>query len=292
MTAPWIISALLAAALMMGPVQAEQVRLRRDIAGDGASRLVLDLRVGAASLKMTSHKGAPMVRVDILHSERSAPKISFTKSGTDGRLTISSGQGDGEGFSILGNRQGSAIKDSWTISISRDQPCILDVEFGLGSGQAEFGGLNIEELKFATGLSEVELSFATACAGQARLVELVTGLGSMEVRGLSNVRMSKLQFAGGLGSAVLEFSGQYRQNLEVQLDVGMGSLDLRVPENIGVKIRHDDNFLSSHEFDRLERTSSNTWFSSNWREGPGNLSFQLSVGMGSVDLEWIDGKAR
>jgi hypothetical protein len=207
-------------------------------------------------------------------------------------LNISSGQGEGQGFSILGSRKGGTFKDTWTISLSRDLPCNLDVEFGLGSGQADFGGLNIEELKFATGLSEVELNFSTPCQGEARNVELATGLGSMEVRGLSNLRMKRFQFAGGLGSAVLEFSGQYRQSLDVTLDVGMGSLDLRVPENIGVKIRHDDNFLSSHEFDRLERTSSDTWFSSNWREGPGNLSLQLSVGMGSVDLEWIPVKGR
>lgn len=283
----WIPGLALAACLALSPAHAEQKRLRKDIPSEGVKRLVLDLQVGAAELKLTSHKGPPLVRLDILHDAADAPRINFSKAGGDGNLGIRSNHQEGGGFSILGKQKNQAIKDNWTVSLSRDLPCVVHVEFGLGSGRADFGGLNLEELRFATGLSDVELVFSTPCVGQAKLVELVTGLGSMEVRGLTNLKMSSMKFAGGLGSAVLDFSGSYRQNVEVSLDVGMGSLDLRIPENIGVKIRHDDNFLSSHEFDRLERTSNNTWYSKNWREGPGNLSFQMSVGMGSVDLEWI-----
>jgi hypothetical protein len=292
MRSTWILGALLAAGLAVMTIAAEQARLRRDIPAEGVRRLTMELQVGAAELKLASHKGPPLVRLDIGHSAGQAPRIDFSKNGGEGHLSVRSSHEDGAGFSILGGRKNQPLKDAWAISISRDQPCVLDVEFGLGSGSADFGGLNLEELKFATGLSDVELNFSLPCAGTARRVELATGLGSMEVRGLSNLRMGQLQFAGGLGSAVLDFSGAFRQNLEVALDVGMGSLDLKVPENMGVKIRHDDNFLSSHEFDRLERTSSDTWYSTNWRDGPGNLSFQLSVGMGSVDLEWIGGKKK
>jgi len=278
--------------LLAGGARAEQVRLRKDFTAAGEKRLVINLEVGAATMKLGSHAGAPLVRVDILHGAGMAPQLNYKRTGADGRLTITSKQDDSKGFSILGSGKKGLVKDAWTVSISRDLPCVLDVGFGLGSGTADFGGLTIEELTFATGLSEVELSFSSPCPGTARKVELATGLGSMEVKGLSNLRMNALTFAGGMGSAMLDFSGKYRQNLNVVLDVGMGSLSLRVPEALGVKIRHDDNFLSSHEFDRLERSSNNTWFSSNWREGPGNLSFELSVGMGSVDLEWLSEKGR
>ncbi len=283
----WISGLVLAACLALSPAHAEQKRLVKDIAADGAKRLVLDLQVGAAELNLTSHKGPPLVRMNILYMAPDAPKINYSRSGGDGNLSVRSNNEDGNGFSILGKQKNQAVKNNWSISLSRDLPCVIHVEFGLGSGSADFGGLNIEELKFATGLSDVELNFSSPCAGQARVVELVTGLGSMEVRGLSNLKMGSMIFAGGLGSAMLEFGGAFRQYVNVSLDVGMGSLDLRIPENMGVKIRHDDNFLSSHEFDRLQRTSNNTWYSKNWREGPGNLSFQMSVGMGSVDLEWI-----
>lgn len=291
MNTRWILFPLLLGLLTVQS-RAEQSRLHKEIPSQGEKRLVVNLEVGAATMKLGSHAGAPLVRVDILHAAGKAPLISYKHNGTEGRLTITSKQDDQKGFSILGSGKKGVAKDAWTISISRDLPCVLDVGFGLGSGTADFGGLNIEELTFATGLSEVELNFSIPCQGTARKVELATGLGSMEVKGLSNLKMNALSFAGGMGSALLDFSGKYRQNLNVELDVGMGSLSLKVPESMGVKVRHDDNFLSSHEFDRLERSSNNTWYSSNWREVPGNLSFELSVGMGSVDLEWIAEKRK
>lgn len=290
MNTRWLLFPLLLCFLAL-QAPAQQSRLRKDIPSQGEKRLVVNLEVGAATMKLGSHAGPPLVKVDILHTPGKAPQISYKHSGADGRLTITSKQDDQKGFSILGGKK-VVSKDAWTLSISRDLPCVLDVGFGLGSGTADFGGLNIEELTFATGLSEVELNFSMPCQGTARKVELATGLGSMEVKGLSNLKMSALSFAGGMGSALLEFSGKYRQNLNVELDVGMGSLSLKVPESMGVKVRHDDNFLSSHEFDRLERSSNNTWYSGNWREVPGNLSFELSVGMGSVDLEWIPDKRK
>lgn len=292
MTWNWIPALALAACLAWQPAGAETKRLVKEISADGVKRLLLDVQVGAAELRMASHKGPPLARLDITHQASDAPRIQFSRNGGDGNLSVRSNNEEGGGFSILGKQKGQVAKDQWVLSISRDVPCVVHVEFGLGSGTAEFGGLALEELEFATGLSDVELSFSTPCVGTARKVELVTGLGSMEVRGLSNLKMGSLSFAGGLGSALLDFSGSFRQNLDVKLDVGMGSLDLRVPENVGVKIRHSDNFLSSHEFDRLERTSTDTWYSKNWRQGPGNLSFQLSVGMGSVDLEWIAKKGK
>jgi len=272
-------------------VQAEEdapAHLERSIAADGARRLNLEVLVGAAQLEMSTHAGAPLVRLAIDYTGDRDPVIEYAVADGVGELKVRNSRDDGVGFSILGRRRDDPLQDRWTISLSRDLPVAIKVEFGLGSGKADFGGLELEELSFATGLSDVELDFSQPCRGTLRRAELSTGLGSMEVRGLCNASIEKLEFAGGLGSALLDFGGRFRRDTEVELDVGMGSLLLRVPEDVGVKIRHSDSFLSNHEFDRLERTSSDTWYSDNWRAGKGNLFFQLSVGMGSVELEWAE----
>jgi hypothetical protein len=267
---------------------ARMVHVEREIAAAGATSLQLEVLVGAAKLEMFSHDGGPLVKLEIDYSGDREPQIDYQVQDGRGTLKVSNNQQEeGAGFSILGRHREDPLRDRWMLSLSRSLPIDIRVEFGLGSGRADFGGLELNSLSFATGLSDVELMFSEPCKGQLRHAELATGLGSMEVRGLSNARIGKLEFAGGLGSALLDFSGRYRQETPAELDVGMGSLLLRVPEDMGVKIRHSDSFLSNHEFDRLKRTSSDTWFSENWREGPGNLSVQLSVGMGSVRLEWI-----
>lgn len=262
--------------------------LEKAVTADGARALNLEVLVGSAQLDMRTHSGAPMVSLEIDYSGEREPVIEYAVTGDRGELKVRNSREQGVGFTILGRHRDEAQLDHWTISLSRDLPVAVKVEFGLGAGHADFGGLELESLSFATGLSDVELDFSEPCKGRVSSAELATGLGSMEVRGLSNARIEKLEFAGGLGSALLDFEGRYRQEVPVDLDVGMGSLLLRVPEDMGVKIRHSDSFLSNHEFDRLEKASSDTWYSTNWREGEGNLYFKLSVGMGSVELEWIE----
>jgi hypothetical protein len=266
--------------------------LREDVPLKGATRLDLELKVGAADLELLAHDGEPLVRYEILlMDDASAPSIDLDRKNGEVRLVLRSDSDKGFSFSIFDSNDGQdAIRSAWKVSISRDVPVDLLVEFGLGSGKAEFGGLKLEELSFATGLSDVELSFAKPTRIETRSIELASGLGSMEVRGLGNLMADNFSFAGGLGSALLDFQGELKRNMNVELDVGMGSISLRVPEGAGVKIRHEDSFLSNHEFDRLERTSSDTWYSADWQEGDHNIFFQMSVGMGSVDLEWIESR--
>ncbi len=270
---------------------AEVKRVEREIPLHGLDSASIELHLGAAQLDIRTHDGEPLVsmQLDVVVTDANGedwePTIHFSTSSRVGHLILSSGEDDEEGYSILGSRKN---KDHWVLSFSRSLPIDLDVAYGLGPGQVELGGMQLHHLSFATGLSEVAISFDTPCQGEMDEMELATGLGSMEVRGLANVWMKQLSFVGGLGSATLAFDGHYRTNVDVSLDVGMGSLALKVPEDVGVKMRHDDSFLSNHDFTRLERISEDTWYSDNWQAGPGNLDFDLSVGMGSVELNWVE----
>jgi hypothetical protein len=248
------------------------------------TQLKVDIQIGAAEMGIASHRGEPLVKILIHYDKETTPNIEFSENGKNGKLLIENNGSGGKGFTVFGNTD----LELWEISLSRELEIDLNVEFGLGAGHADFGGMNLSELAFATGLSDVELLFSEPCRGTVESVAFFTGLGSMEVRGLSNIQFEKLEFAGGLGSALLNFDGDIRKSSLIDLDVGMGSLVLEIPENYGVKIRHNDSFLANHEFDRLERVSEDTWYSEKWREGEGNLSFALSIGMGSAELVWVN----
>jgi hypothetical protein len=252
----------------------------------------VEIQLGAANINLSSHSGTPLAIIEIQMEGDETPDPQILLSIKDGvpTLHMSNEEDSGGGLSIVKGRHGKIVEESWTISLSQDLPLMLDIEFGLGSGVVDFGGMHLEGSTFATGLSDVELDFSAPLQGEVQTLDLATGLGSMEVRNLMNARIKNLEFAGGLGAATLDFSGSYRFDCNLDLNIGMGSLELWVPEDMGVKVRHSDSFLSTHEFARLEQISDDTWYSSNWRDLPGNLDIELSVGMGSVTLEWIEPK--
>lgn len=262
-------------------------RFHESVARQGATRADVSIEVGAAELSLVAADLASLAELDITHVAERAPRLKYTVSGGEGvcRISNSSDQ-EGNTWNLFGDSK-QQEEDRWNLKLCRDLPMDLQVNFGMGSGEVDLGGMTLDNLEFTTGLSDVVLDFTRACKGGLKHAELATGLGKMEVHGLGNAPFRDLEFSGGLGSAVLDFSGSLRRDMTVTLDVGMGSLTLRIPKSFGIKVRHEDNLFSKSEFAGLEQVGENTWYSENWQDAKGNLTLILSVGMGSVKLERI-----
>ncbi|MCA9782958.1 MAG: hypothetical protein KDC10_05250 [Calditrichaeota bacterium] len=266
---------------------APDVTFKESVAKENAHKAVISIEVGAAQLHLMAADQSTLAELEILHNGERTPRVSYRVEDGIGTCEINNSNGDsGNSWNLFGNRNVND-EDQWTVSLCRDLPIDLQVNFGMGSGDVDLGGMDLSHLEFMTGLSDVVLDFSKPCKGSLENAELATGLGKMEVRSLGNAPFGTLDFSGGLGSAVLDFSGKLRRDMTVNLDVGMGSLTLRIPEDFGIKVRHEDNFFSKSEFSGLEKVSEDTWYSDNWQEAKGNLTFVLSVGMGSVKLERI-----
>jgi hypothetical protein len=60
-------------------------------------------------------------------------------------------------------------------------------------------------------------------AGQATLV-------------LGGLSLTRLHVEGGVGAATLDLSGAWKQNLDAYIKSGIGSLTLRLPTSVGVRV--------------------------------------------------------
>jgi hypothetical protein len=76
----------------------------------------------------------------------------------------------------------------------------------------------------------------------------------------------------------------------VDIVVVLGSLTILLPENIGVRIRKEDSFLSSFSIDEdeFQEVESNVYESENFGKTEGELIFDIEIGLGSVKIEYID----
>jgi ferredoxin len=57
-----------------------------------------------------------------------------------------------------------------------------------------------------------------------------------------------MKFEGGVGSYILDFSGSLENEVEVDIKVGLGSITISIPDDIGVKIFYEESFISSIDF--------------------------------------------
>ena len=72
--------------------------------------------------------------------------------------------------------------------------------------------------------------------------------------------------------------------MDINVDVGLGSLDMVLPDKANIKIYVDASFLSSVDIYGLKKKKDKLWVSPNWESNYPTISMDVNVGMGSVDI--------
>ena len=68
-------------------------------------------------------------------------------------------------------------------------------------------------------------------------------------------------------------------------------MDIYIPRNLPVRIDAEDNFLASVDFDNPDRRGQmedDYYESDNYRDSDYGLSLEIDIGLGSVNLIWVD----
>jgi hypothetical protein len=130
------------------------------------------------------------------------------------------------------------------------------------------------------------VSFTQPNRVAARRVKLEAGAAELHVNGLGNTRAQRFEFSGGMGETTLDFGGAWASSATAQVEMGVGSLRLRLPRSLGVKITKD-SFLASFSPSGMVRRG-DAWYSRGYDQARYRLDLSISAAMGSIDVEWID----
>jgi hypothetical protein len=167
-------------------------------------------------------------------------------------------------------------------------PLEVDFECGLGNADLNLGDLKVADLSIENGLGETTLDFSTPNRTDLRRISVENGLGELVARNLSNSRAEKLKFDCGLGSAIIDFRGETMQDMDVDVNVGLGSITLKIPEGYNVIMEADESFLSSIDTHGLTSEGRGYYRSRDYRPSQPTLHITASVGLGSIDINWVD----
>jgi len=88
----------------------------------------------------------------------------------------------------------------------------------------------------------------------------------------------------GLGDANIDLTGSFFQDADVDINVGLGSLNLVLPKNANVKLSVDHSFLASVDVNDLLKKGENAYESIDWDHNLPKIDIEISVGLGDVDV--------
>jgi hypothetical protein len=171
------------------------------------------------------------------------------------------------------------------LTLGRDVPMDLDLEFGAVRAEVDLGGLQMTELKVTTGASESRIDISEPNPVGMGSAQFEVGAADFHVRNLGNLNAERISVDAGVGNIVLEFRGQWQRDALVSVDMGLGALTLRFPEGLGVRVERD-TFLTSFDSEGL-RKEGDSYYSVDWEEAEHRVTVSVDAAFGSIDVVWV-----
>lgn len=246
----------------------------------GTGPVEVEVEYGAGKLRVERIDSPTLLyRMELRYDEeRTTPVAEFDTASR--RLRLGSKHRDDGSRRV---REGSTAR----IALSDRTPLDLGLHFGAGEAEMDLGGLRIRSLDLETGASQTTIRFGAPNPIRAEHVELQAGAAELRVIGLGNLRAERLDFQGGVGSTTLDFSGSWGANASATVKMGVGSVVLRFPRSLGVRINRS-SFLTSFDAEGLVRRDG-SYFSENWDRATRQLTVDVEAAFGAIEVEWIDG---
>ena len=165
-------------------------------------------------------------------------------------------------------------------------PLRLHITTGVGDARLSLSGLQLSGLDFDTGVGSAKISTYEPNSVICDHIRLKSGVGSLDAVGLANLNFKELEFDGGVGGANLDLSGEWKQNADIRIQVGVGGVNLAVPREIGVRVEAVKHFLGGVQLEGFSQRDSYS-YSKNYDTAAIRITVQVTTGIGGLKITWI-----
>lgn len=269
-----------AAALVMMPAGAEAqswrtVTMSRQL--EDYDDLRVDVRYGAGVFSIRSTDEGLLYRMNLKYDEdRFEPVADFS--------------GDRLELGVETRRRGLDIDTDEAgelrLELARGVPMDLDLEFGAVKADLDLGGLALTDLDLSTGASESVIDVSEPNPSRMETASFEVGAADFTMRNLGNLNAATILVDAGVGSLKLGLDGRWQRDARIGIDMGLGSLELRVPEGLGIRLRKD-SFLTSLDSEGLVKRG-DVYESLDYDSAERRVVIDLDAAFGSVSVVWIN----
>lgn len=172
------------------------------------------------------------------------------------------------------------------LALSRDVAMELDMDFGAVRADIDLGGIPLTRLEIATGASQTVIDISEPNPETMSRASIDVGAADFTVRNLGNLNTQVIEIDAGLGEIDLGFTGDWQQDARVSVDMGIGSLVLRFPRGLGIRLV-TDTFLVSLDSEGLVKRG-DAYYSLDYDEAEYQITVDIDAAFGSIRVTWVD----
>lgn len=250
------------------------------VALDGAESASVEVLFGAGELDIVATDSDDLFVGNFVYNvEDWEPEVSYS----DGKLRIQQGGGE----DAWGWPDGSSSpRNEWTLEFSPQIPLDMDIKAGAGEGDLDLTGLQLEQLYADMGAGDFAVRFGEPSETKMDRLTLNAGAGRIDVDSIGNASPEEVTVQGGAGEITLDLTGDWSRSAEIAVTAGVGSLALRLPADVGVRVSVDGG-LSSVTTSGLRR-SGGDYENDAYGESEIELDIRVTTGIGDVNLRVVE----
>ena len=274
-------AALLAAGAPLAAQEADWTEVRARRQAGAIESVTVDVEYVAGELRVGPADGGLLYDTHLKYdAARMRPERDWSVDGNSARFDLGFEGLDDDGnmdIEFEGDEHGFL-----ELGLSQDVPTDLRIAVGAALSEVDLGGIPLTGLVYKTGASETEINFGTANQVGMEQLELAVGAAEFSASGLGNARFEELTFTGGVGDVTLDFTGDWSADASATIKMGLGSLTLVFPEDLGVRI-HKSGFLSALDAPGYTKVD-DSWQSPGWDSASHHLEIRLVSALGSIEV--------
>jgi hypothetical protein len=256
-------------------------KISKTIELKGEKHLTVKLDVGAAIIDLRKGRTGDIVNAEVEYDpDELRIDIEYDVDKDEGTLYLESES----------KRKGIDLDKEdhyWNLEFTDRIPISFEIDVGACEADFDFSGLKIDRLDMDLGASSVDVDFRKPNPVPMHKMIIDVGASQLTIIGLGNANFDRLSFDGGVGDFTLDFSGELKRPGQVDIDVGLGSLTIRLPEDAGVEINSESSFLSSFSIDKddFDEVEDDVYQNDKFGQTDKELIFRVDIGLGSIDIE-------
>jgi hypothetical protein len=259
-------------------------KINKTIEFKGEKSLTVEIDFGGGIIDLGENTTGNILDVEVEYDPDTVNiDVDYRKIGDRGKLYLESEFEDG-------HLDFDTDYNYWHLGFTNKVPVDFEIDIGACEAEFDFTGLKISNLNLDLGASSTKITFRKPNSERISEISIDVGASELKIEGLGNANFERLSFDGGVGDFTLDFRGELKHKAYVDIEVGLGSLTILLPENIGVRIQEEGSFLSSFSIDaeKFDEVESKVYESENLGKTEGELIFDIEIGLGSVEIEYID----
>jgi len=220
-----------------------------------AEQVRVYIKMGVGDLKVDTGTDA-LMEADFTYNVADwKPEVTYEVIDGNGRLNVRQPR-----LEQISMRSDARYK--WKLAFNEEVPLDMRIEHGAGSGDIDVGDLNVTQLdvKLAAGDFTIDLS--------------------------GNQSLQHLELDMGAGDVTVDLNGDWKENVNVDYQGGLGQTTLRLPKDIGVYITVN-KALGSVNTNGLSKRG-DAYVNEAYGKSDITLEINIQAGIGQINLEVVD----